>query len=135
MKKLFRSNQKECGQSMVELALTVTFLMILLAGTIDFGRAFFTWIEMRDAAQEGATYASICPTKGDEAKQRIRENLNPIYTYDIYVSPETAQGSTKTVIVKTDLPITMPFLDTVLGSDAISITATINDTILTSECP
>jgi Flp pilus assembly protein TadG len=125
--------QKELGQSMVELALTLTILLVLLAGTVDLGRALFTWLEMRDAAQEGASYASICPSGNVEA--RVRANLNPIYTYAVTISPGTSQGATKTVSVSTDLPITMPFLSTILSSSTIPINATINDTILTSECP
>jgi Flp pilus assembly protein TadG len=118
---------------MVELALTITILMVLLAGTIDLGRAFFTWLEMRDAAQEGASYASICPT-GD-VESRVRDNLNPIYTYLVTISPGASRGITKTVMVSTNLPITMPFLGTILGKQTITINATINDTILTSKCP
>lgn len=125
--------QKEHGQSMVELALSFTMLLILLAGTVDLGRAFFNWLQMRDAAQEGASYASICPSGNVEA--RIRANLNPIISYTVTISPGTSQGSTKTVTVSTNLPITMPFLSTVLGSSTIPIKATINDTILTSKCP
>ena len=65
MNKIIRSEPREDGQSMVELALTLTFLLILLAGTMDLGRAFFTWIEMRDAAQEGAVYGSLCPVSAN----------------------------------------------------------------------
>ncbi len=128
-----QDKQKEHGQSMVELALTFTILLVLLAGTVDLGRALFTWLEMRDAAQEGASYASICPTGNVES--RVRDNLNPIYTYSVTISAATAQGATKTVTVSTNLPITMPFLSTILGSPTIPIKATINDSILTSECP
>jgi Flp pilus assembly protein TadG len=133
MSKKLNSEPKERGQSMVELALTITLLLILLAGTIDLGRALFTWLEMRDAAQEGASYGSICPTGDVDA--RVRANLNPIYTYSVIVSPNTSRGSTKTVTVSTNLPLTMPFLSTILGSDTIAITATINDTILSVDCP
>jgi hypothetical protein len=125
--------QKEHGQSMVELALTFTILLILLAGTVDLGRALFTWLEMRDAAQEGASYASVCPT-GD-VDSRVRANLKPPAAYSVVISPGSSQGATKTVTVSINLPITMPFLSTILGSPTIPIKATINDTILTSECP
>jgi Flp pilus assembly protein TadG len=133
---VIQSKIKERGQSMVELALTITFLFILLAGTIDLGRAFFTWLEMRDAAQEGASYGSICPNSG-LIESRVRANLNPIYTYSVISNlPATpTPGSTITVNVSTNLPLTMPFLGTVLGSQTINIHATINDTILRSSCP
>jgi len=135
MKHLYQSKQKEHGQSMVELALTFTVLMVLLAGTVDLGRAFFTWIEMRDAAQEGASFGSICPTK-TKVTARVQDNLNPIYTYtvtpDIPITPQVGDQIKVTVI--TELPLTMPFLGTILGKQFITIKATINDTILTSTC-
>lgn len=136
MNKHIRLIRDEHGQSMVELALTLTFLLILLAGTIDLGRALFTWLEMRDAAQEGAAYGSICPNPG-KIEARVRANLNPVYTYSvgssIPVSP--SKGDTITVNVNTNLPLTMPFLGTVLGSQTVNIHATINDTILRVDCP
>lgn len=136
MKKVVEPKTLEHGQSMVELALSFTFLMILLAGTIDFGRAFLTWIQMRDAAQEGASYASICPLDGGEVKARVDDNLNHVYDYSInYYKSGTEPEDSITITVETALPITMPFLGTVLNSDSISVTATINDTILTSSCP
>ena len=51
--------KKEKGQSLVEIVLTITFLTMLIAGVVDLGRAFFTYIALRDAAQEGAAYASV----------------------------------------------------------------------------
>ncbi len=61
MRSAIQSRQKEWGQSTVELALAATLLMTLLAGTVEIGRALFTWLAMRDAAQEGAYYGSISP--------------------------------------------------------------------------
>ncbi len=56
-----RSFSYESGQSMVEFALVLVFLLALLAGVFDIGRAFFAYIIIRDAAQEGAVYGSIAP--------------------------------------------------------------------------
>ena len=49
----------ERGQSLAELSITMTLVLILLAGVADAGRAFFTYITLRDAAQEGALYGSF----------------------------------------------------------------------------
>jgi len=57
--KLKKTNITERGQSMTELAISFVFLMILLAGLIDLGRAFFAYMALRDAAQEGAAYGAI----------------------------------------------------------------------------
>jgi hypothetical protein len=136
MNKIIGSEPREDGQSMVELALTLTLLLILLAGTIDFGRAFFTWIEMRDAAQEGATYGSFCPDKS-KITARVDANLNKIYTYHIdpIIPAYPAPGDSITVNVETKLPLAMPFLSTVIQTDTIAIHATIIDTIINTSCP
>jgi len=59
MEKAKKKLQIERGQSLVEIALSITFLTMLVAGVVDLGRAFFTYIALRDAAQEGAAFASI----------------------------------------------------------------------------
>jgi Flp pilus assembly protein TadG len=135
MNKMMGSKPRENGQSMIELALTLTILLILLAGTIDLGRALFTWIEMRDAAQEGAVFGSFCP---DTAKieARARANLNLIYTYTVNpVISGTSIGDPISVTITTNLPLTMPFLSTVIGKDTIAIHATIIDSLLSTDCP
>ena len=62
MKKLilFLPPEKK-GQSLVEFAISLTVMLILLAGTVDFGIGLFHYIAMREAAQEGALYGSIAP--------------------------------------------------------------------------
>jgi Flp pilus assembly protein TadG len=120
---------------MVELALTLTFLLILLAGTMDLGRAFFTWIEMRDAAQEGAVYGSICPVSANIIT-RAKANLNPPddFTVTPFI-PNLTIGQPIKVTIETDFPITTPFLSTVLQTDTIVIHATIIDSIINPSCP
>jgi len=50
------------GQSVLELALAMPVLLLLLLGTVDMGRVFFDYIEMRNAVVEGATYGSRHPS-------------------------------------------------------------------------
>lgn len=52
---------RERGQSLVELAISMPLLLLLMLGTIDMGRVFFDYIDMRNAAVEGATYGSRKP--------------------------------------------------------------------------
>jgi Flp pilus assembly protein TadG len=49
------------GQGVVELALAVPVLLLLMLGTIDIGRVFFDYIELRNAAREGAGYGARLP--------------------------------------------------------------------------
>src|SRR5215470_12817695 len=67
------------GQSLVELALSLTVILMLLAGAVDFGMAFFSYTAIRDAAQEGALYGSIngpsdqqLPSPPDDICNRVR---------------------------------------------------------------
>ncbi len=54
-------NRSERGQSMVEMALMMTILLIVLSAVLDLGRGFFSFIAIQNAAAEGALYAAINP--------------------------------------------------------------------------
>ncbi|MHB0967277.1 MAG: TadE/TadG family type IV pilus assembly protein [Bellilinea sp.] len=73
MKKMNRTTEK--GQSLMELALVLVFILILLAGVVDLGRMMFEYLTMRDAAQEGAGYGAVYPSYCDQIKSRILENM------------------------------------------------------------
>lgn len=49
------------GQSLVELAISLVVLLMLLAGAVEFGILFFQYVQLRDAAQEGALFGSTHP--------------------------------------------------------------------------
>ncbi len=51
----------ERGQSLVELAISLTVILLLLSGAVSFGMALFSYVAIRDAAQEGALYGSFNP--------------------------------------------------------------------------
>jgi len=136
------TKRSERGQSLFELAISLTFLMILLAGVVDLGRGFFTWLAMRDAAQEGASYGSINPTDEVGMRNRVWDNMEQIVgdppsdiVVNISVITQPCLGNTIQVDVNyPNFTITMPFLGAVLGSQTIPIHATVNDTILTPTC-
>ena len=146
MSRLRPAKRTEQGQSMIELALTITILMVLLAGTIDMGRAFFTWLSLRDAAQEGASYGTFKPddTAGIEARARSSfddavNDPSAIVSIDVdYSGPHCLGNPQSTITVTIDyqnFPITTPLLGTIVGGQNIPIRATVNDTILSPKCP
>jgi PKD repeat protein len=49
------------GQSLVEFALILPVFLFLLLSAIDFGRLFFTYIQINNAAREGAAFGAISP--------------------------------------------------------------------------
>lgn len=135
------NNKKEKGQSMIELAISLVVLIILLSGVVDFGRVAFYYIAMRDAAQEGASYASIFPNNCDEIENRSL--AGSVDTSRVTVSVNingAACGScpltyypgqiVEITISDPDFPITMPLLGAFIGKQSISLETTIKDNIL-----
>jgi Flp pilus assembly protein TadG len=49
------------GQSLVETALSLTILLLVFSGAVDLGRAFFAWVQLNNAATEGAHWAATYP--------------------------------------------------------------------------
>jgi len=54
-----RARGPRVGQSAVEFALVLPVILLLIAGVIEFGRAFFTYAQLLQAAQEGARYGAV----------------------------------------------------------------------------
>ncbi len=58
------------GQGLVELALALPVLLLILLGTVDLGRMFFDYIEMRNAAREAAGWVSRHPDELSAARNK-----------------------------------------------------------------
>lgn len=55
------------GQSLVEFGLMLPILVLLVLGSIDFGRVFFAYVSVTNGARNGADYAaSHCSPTCDE---------------------------------------------------------------------
>lgn len=63
--------KSEKGSALVELALCLPLLVLILVGTVDFARVFYTAIELQNGARAGAQYgASNTARSGDTAGMR-----------------------------------------------------------------
>ncbi len=74
----FRRTRGSRAQATVEFALVCVLLILVVFGTIDFGRLFFTWASMSNAAREGARFGSVHPqwwTEEDSASPRNIEHV------------------------------------------------------------
>ena len=56
---LRRFRQTEAGQSLVEFTMILPIFLVLMFGLVDFGRAFYTWMLVTNAAREGARVAAV----------------------------------------------------------------------------
>jgi Flp pilus assembly protein TadG len=56
-----RPRHDQAGQSLIEFTLMMVFMIVLLMGVLDLGRAYFTYLALKDAAAEGAYFGSAYP--------------------------------------------------------------------------
>ena len=59
-----RTWRAEQGAQLVEMALVLLLLLTILAGVLDFGRVFYSYIAIKNASREGARYGSRFPYDG-----------------------------------------------------------------------
>lgn len=59
-------HKRQSGSAMLELALGFPVLLLVLCGTADFGRMFYTSIVVNNAARAGAQYAALWPTHAND---------------------------------------------------------------------
>ena len=142
--------KSERGQSLVELAISIVILIYLLAGAVEFGLAFFQYVQLRDAAQEGALYGSMNPptSAGDTSKITTIQNRakaasnrpidlanDPSVTVDVVVTDgQYCEGGSLQVTVSYPHQIFMPFIPELIGGPTIPLDATVTDTILSPIC-
>jgi hypothetical protein len=141
---------REKGQSLVEFAISLVMLVVLVSGIVDLGRALFTLITLNDAAKEGATYGSICPTDVDGIYTRLMESasdpisLSNLTEEDVSVcvsvpgsedcGANVQVGNEITVFVNHLHEISTPFLGSIIGRQNLLLTASARDKILRTTC-
>lgn len=139
---------RENGQSLVEFAISLTFMLILLAGVVFFGIGLFYYIAMRDAAQEGALYGSMNPTDAGGIQTRVADAAGPGLIRDLYDAGQLTvavtyvgapcEGNGIVVTLSHNYSLTwLPlggFIEPFVGTNYIPIRARVTDTILTPPC-
>jgi Flp pilus assembly protein TadG len=149
MKLHFRTSKSEKGQSLVELGVSITILLLILVGVIELGMLLFQYIAMRDAAQEGAVYTTIYPTACNQTIERVKKDLYNIDPSQVDVTVEVngvlchlatpadacASKEVRVTVHQPNYQISMPFLGSVLGRQSLDIKASITGTIIRPPCP
>jgi hypothetical protein len=148
--------QAERGQSLLEVAISLPIIILLLVGTLNFGMAIFTFMTLRDAAQEGALYASFDPSHKAAIESRAR-GIHPESADSSVYSPVdlndrnhvkvevkiigddcqaiSSKGSNSVqVSVSYEYPLFMPFADQIFGSSRLPLTARATNVILQPPC-
>ena len=121
-----KSNHPRRGQSLVEVALVLPIIVMIMLGLLDFGRAFFTLVALHDAADEGASYASIRPNDVAGIQQRAVEASTHLVTVEesdvsvVYPSSLTV-GQPITVTVDFFFEIYTPFVEGLLPEGELTL--------------
>lgn len=129
---LLKKNEK--GQSLVEVALAMPILILIMAGILDVGRAYFTYISLSDAAAEGAAYAANHPSATVEIKERAADASNGL----VVLGPEMVSvdyasltaGWPITVSVEYEYDLITPFIQAFVPDGKINMKATVAQVII-----
>jgi Flp pilus assembly protein TadG len=79
------------AQAAVEFALVLPLVLLVLAGTIEFGRVFFAYAQLQQAVQEGARYGALLGYAANDAAIIARvQQLAPGGTADTVTVSATA---------------------------------------------
>ncbi|NIM93040.1 MAG: hypothetical protein GTO18_04930 [Anaerolineales bacterium] len=134
-------DRSERGQSLSELSVLLTVIMVLLAGILDVGRVYYSFLALKNAAAEGAAYGSIEPldlagiesrTIG-ESPSGLIDWSNVTVTSTIEGAP--CRGNTIKVHAAFDYTIITPFIGTIIGGQSLPLTAEVSNSILAPACP
>lgn len=82
--------KKQKGQGLVEFALILPVLLLVVLGTIEFGRIFLIYATVSNGAREGSRYGMVNPADINGIIERVNstlvmtlpENLSVIVSYD-----------------------------------------------------
>lgn len=133
---LHRFRQTEAGQSLVEFTMILPIFLVLMFGLVDFGRAFYTWLLVTNAAREGARVAAV-QADASSINARIYNSFCSTYPSDCSLDPakldidtdnvQGVRGSAVTIELAYDFEFVTPLgamLKLIGGSDLAAPTIT-----------
>lgn len=136
------SRRSEKGQSLLELAVGLTILLILIAGLIDLGRLLFFYISLKDATQEGVVVGQIRPRTCQDITTRVNSYMKsggyaPVVSVDGVDCAAVATNNLrscagKEIKVRLNAPFhfAMPFM----GGATLNLSSEATGTILQPPC-
>jgi Flp pilus assembly protein TadG len=110
----------ESGAALVEFVLVLPLLLVLLFGTLDFGKAYNYWIDGTQLAHEGARFAAVNknPGPGASLQESIRDQAD---------TPELRNGGTASVPSALSVCIDFPNGTSQIGDPVrVRVTTTYN---------
>lgn len=116
MKNIFSPIRNSKGQSLVETALVLPLLLLIVFGTIEFGRVFNAYLVVSNASREGARAAAVGKSNS-EITTMATDKAASIGTVSVTISPSGSRpyGSEVTVTVNHTLNLIVPIIRTIIA--------------------
>jgi len=131
------NEKRQNGQSLLEFALLLPILLIILAGVLDLGRVFFSYVAVTDAAAEGAAYAAIYPTDTAGIVSRAQDASSGLVEIDENLvdvhCPNVASGQPITVTVHYTFTLATPFISGIVNDRELVLHGSAAEVILSTQ--
>ena len=103
--------KRDDGVAMTEFALILPIFMVIVAGLLAFGRAFFYWIDANHLANETARWAVVDrnPYAPTTLQQHVRDSSTVEFENGVRVCIDFPDGSTPAVGDRVRVRIQKPF--------------------------
>lgn len=121
-----RALSRQRGQSLVELTLILPVLLLVVLVTVDLGRAYFDYISILAAAENGVKVASHAAKTDAEITNAVVSEPDGTITISpssvtISPSPTRASGQQVTVTVERPFVAVTPFVSSIWGGGPLNI--------------
>lgn len=128
------------GQALVEFVLFLVFLLMLIGGVLDVGRALAYYAALNDAVQEGAAYGAVFPHDTQGIQTRALESAGDLLNSDevdveIHFIDRACAGDGIEVRATMEVPTLFPLTSMLVPGGKIPITAATTQTIVRPSCP
>lgn len=135
-----KKKRKQVGQSLVEFALMLPILLLVLAGVLDLGRMFYSYVALTDAAAEGASYAAIYPNDTTGILDRVVAASGGLVVIDRTMvrvdcpsCPTISTGDRVTVTVVYSYTLATPFISAMVPNGVLLLNSVSSESILATQ--
>lgn len=118
-----RSIKNQKGQSLVEFAMILPFLLLLIMGIVQFGMLLNSYLGLQNAAREGARTGIVGSTNTEIQNSIIATSPTlDVNNLTINITPSEAireSGEALTVKVSYNFQLTIPIISNIFGNEII----------------
>lgn len=115
-------SSRERGVAFIEFAMVLPLLLALGLGAVDLGRGLISYVELEQAAQEGALYGSFAPSDHALVVDRVRNSSTGLVDLadatqvdvEVLCSPDVPTGKIG-VRLSVTLEVLTPLVGPMLG--------------------